>query len=89
MSAVEKNHQRLSIGELIALRGRLTDRWGGWIAGDGVYSHGEDLLRDMVPNKSYFHVLILNIFGELPDERFCKTPLQQPTPAASHVQTGQ
>ncbi len=60
------------IEQLIAQRGRLVDRQGGWLAGVGVFSHGHDLLRDMLPARSYFHVLVLNALGYVPEDRFCK-----------------
>ncbi len=56
---------------LLAQRGKLLDRKGGWIAADGVFSHGQDLLREMLPNKSYFHVLVLNALGFVPEDRLC------------------
>lgn len=58
--------------ELDQRRGNLRHRKGGWLIGKGVYSHGEDLMRDLLPNKTYFHVLILNATGRMPEDRFCR-----------------
>ncbi len=57
---------------LLQQRGKLLDRDGGWLAGTGVFSHGHDLLREMLPNYRYFHVLVLNALGFVPEERFCR-----------------
>lgn len=57
---------------LLAQRGKLLNRRGGWLAEKGVFSYGEDLLRNMIPNKTYFHVLGLNALGYVPEDRFCR-----------------
>ena len=57
---------------LLAQRGKLLNRRGGWLSGKGVFSYGEDLLRDMIPKKTYFHVLGLNALGYVPEDRFCR-----------------
>jgi citrate synthase len=57
---------------LLQQRGKLLDRSGGWLVDKGVFSHGKDLLRDMLPNKRYFHVLVLNALGYVPEDRFCR-----------------
>ena len=59
------------ITELLKHRRKLLGRNGGWLAGKGVYSYGHDLLKEMLPNKRYFHVLILNVLGRVPEDRFC------------------
>jgi citrate synthase len=59
------------VEELLKHRGKLLARDGGWLAGKGVYSHGHDLLKEMLPNKRYFHVLMLNALGRVPEDRFC------------------
>ena len=48
---------------LLQQRGKLLDRDGGWLAGTGVFSHGHDLLREMLPNYRYFHVLVAQEIG--------------------------
>ena len=60
------------VESLLEHRNKFINRDGGWLAGVGVYSHGHDLLREMLPNKSYFHVLILNVLGFVPEDRFCR-----------------
>lgn len=60
------------VARLEELRNVLHNRRGGWLAGVGAFSYGRDILRDMLPNKTYFHLLILNVTGELPEDRFCK-----------------
>lgn len=61
-----------TVKKLLAHRGKLPDRQGGWIIGEGVFSHGKDLLRDMLPNASYTHVLVLNALGFVPEDRLCR-----------------
>lgn len=60
------------ITELDKQRGQLDNRNGGWIIGRGAFSHGHDLMRDLLQNKTYFHVIVLNATGRLPEDRFCK-----------------
>lgn len=60
------------IDYLLQQRGKLLDRKGGWLASEGVFSNGHDLLREMLPNKSYFHVLVLNALGFVPEDKFCR-----------------
>jgi citrate synthase len=51
-------------------RGILKTRKGGFIISQGaVYSHGYDLLQDLLGTHSFFQVLILNITGRLPERR--------------------
>ena len=59
------------IETLDKLRGKLPNRKGGWIIGRGVFSSGYDLLNELLPNKSYFHVMVLNATGRMPDDDFC------------------
>jgi len=59
------------IEELNRLRGKLSHRKGGWIIGSGVTSYGYDLLNELLPNKSYFHVMVLNATGRMPDDDLC------------------
>lgn len=54
-------------------RNTIRTRKGGAIIGDGrVYSHGYSILEELLGNASFFQVLILNITGNLPDERLAK-----------------
>ena len=57
---------------LLERRKKLLDRRGGWLVDEGVFSYGHDLLREMLPNKSYFHVVVLNALGFVPEDKFCK-----------------
>jgi citrate synthase len=59
------------IRDLLNARGVLDKRSGGWLAGQGVFSHGHDLLKDLLPSHSYFHVMVLNALGFLPDDKLC------------------
>lgn len=60
------------VKELLEHRGKLLDRKGGWIIKEGVFSHGKDLLREMLPNYSYTHVIVLNALGFVPEDRLCR-----------------
>ena len=51
------------------LRGVIRTRKGGWIIGEGVYSHGYSILKELVGKVSYFQMMILNITGKLPEKR--------------------
>ncbi|MBE9485958.1 MAG: hypothetical protein IMY82_02165 [Chloroflexi bacterium] len=46
-------------------RGIIRSRKGGWKIGEGVFSHGYNLLEDFVGNKSYFQVMVLHATGRL------------------------
>ena len=48
-------------------RGKIFSRPGGWFAGRGVFCHGYSLLDELVGEKSYFQLLILNATGRLVD----------------------
>jgi citrate synthase len=47
-------------------RGVIRSSKGGWFAGKGVFSHGYDMMRDLVGQVSYMQVIILNATGRLP-----------------------
>ena len=38
---------------------------GGWVIGEGVYSHGYDMMEELVGHKTYMQVVILNATGRL------------------------
>lgn len=59
------------INALDSIRGKLIHRKGGWLIGQGAFSYGYDLLNDLLPNKSYFHVLVLNATGKMPSDALC------------------
>lgn len=46
-------------------RQRIRSRTGGWFPGKGVFSHGYSMLDELVGEKSYFQILILNATGRL------------------------
>ena len=46
-------------------RGRIISNTGGWFPGEGVFSHGYNMLEDLVGQKSYFQILILNATGKM------------------------
>ena len=46
-------------------RGKIISNTGGWFPGKGVFSHGYSLLEELVGEKSYFQLLILNATGRL------------------------
>lgn len=46
-------------------RGKIFSRTGGWFPGKGVFSHGYSMLDELVGEKSYFQILVLNATGKL------------------------
>lgn len=46
-------------------RGTIKSRRGGWKIGQGVFSHGYNLLEDFVGQKTYFQVMVLHVTGRL------------------------
>ena len=52
---------------LDARRKKIISRTGGWIPGKGVYSHGYSMLDELVGEKSYFQILVLNATGKMVD----------------------
>ncbi|PUA29146.1 MAG: hypothetical protein B0W54_00605 [Cellvibrio sp. 79] len=48
-------------------RGKIFSNTGGWFPGKGVFSHGYSMLEELVGEKTYFQVLILNATGKLVD----------------------
>lgn len=47
-------------------RGTIRSRKGGWKVGKGVFSHGYDMMEDLVGKVSYFQVMILHATGRMP-----------------------
>lgn len=47
-------------------RNRVFSRKGGWFPGRGVFSHGYEMMRDLVGRASYMQVVALNATGRLP-----------------------
>lgn len=50
-------------------RGKIFSKTGGWIAGQGIYTHGYSMLDDLIGKKSYFQIMILNATGKLVERR--------------------
>lgn len=50
-------------------RGVIRSRKGGWQIGKGVFSHGYNMMDDLVGQASYFQIMMLNILGYLPERR--------------------
>ncbi len=48
-------------------RGKIISNTGGWFPGKGVFSHGYSMLEELVGEKSYFQILVLNATGRLID----------------------
>jgi citrate synthase len=46
-------------------RGKIISNTGGWFPGKGVFSHGYSMLEELVGEKSYFQILVLNATGRL------------------------
>ena len=53
------------VNELEQYRHHIYSKTGGWLLGRGVYTHGYSLLEELIDNKSYFQVMILNATGKL------------------------
>ncbi|MGV1100732.1 hypothetical protein ACUUL3_15145 [Thiovibrio sp. JS02] len=50
-------------------RGVIRSRIGGMVIGEAVYSHGYDIMEELVGKVSYFQMLVLNVTGRLPERR--------------------
>lgn len=46
-------------------RGKILSNTGGWFPGKGVFSHGYSMLDELVGEKSYMQIVILNATGRL------------------------
>ena len=42
---------------------------GGWLAGEGVFNHGYNMMNDFVGKISYMQVVVLNATGRLPERK--------------------
>jgi hypothetical protein len=58
-----------SIQALDNNRNTVRSSTGGWRVGQGVYSHGYSMLDELVGEKSYFQIMILNATGKLVEKR--------------------
>ncbi len=50
-------------------RNKIHSKKGGWLIGKGVFSHGYDMMNDLVGKASYMQVMILNATGRMPERR--------------------
>jgi citrate synthase len=53
------------IADLNRRRGKIISATGGWFPGKGVFSHSYSMLEELVGEKTYFQILILNATGRL------------------------
>lgn len=60
------------VAALDKLRHCLPQRDGGWKIGEGVFSHGVDLLAETLNPGSYFRIFVVNATGREPEDRFCR-----------------
>jgi hypothetical protein len=49
-------------------RGKIFSKTGGWFPGKGVYSHGYSMLDELVGEKTYIQIIVLNATGRLVDK---------------------
>lgn len=50
-------------------RGRIFSSKGGWRIGEGIFSHGFNMMEDFVGTISYMQLVVLNATGRLPERR--------------------
>ncbi|MCF6355680.1 MAG: hypothetical protein L3J26_11375 [Candidatus Polarisedimenticolaceae bacterium] len=50
-------------------RAKIYSKRGGWRIGKGVYNCGYDMMNELVGEKSYMQIVILNAVGRLPERR--------------------
>lgn len=66
LSNVNNTHSDLEIIQYLDdRRGKIISATGGWFPGKGVFSHGYSMLEELVGEKSYFQILVLNATGKL------------------------
>lgn len=49
--------------------GIIRTKVGGMVIGEAIYSHGYDMMAELVGTASYFQVMVLNVTGRLPERR--------------------
>ncbi|MFT6387682.1 MAG: citrate synthase [Cellvibrionaceae bacterium] len=57
-----------TISSLDQKRNVIHSKTGGWIPGTGVFSHGYSMLDELVGEKTYFQIMILNATGKLAEK---------------------
>ncbi len=50
-------------------RNKIYSKKGGWLIGKGVFSHGYEMMNELVGEVSYMQVMILNATGRMPERR--------------------
>jgi len=50
-------------------RNKIYSQKGGWLIGKGVFSHGYEMMNELVGKVSYMQVMILNATGRMPERR--------------------
>jgi hypothetical protein len=66
LSNAKKSHSNSTTLNLLEQkRGKVISNTGGWFPGIGVFSHGYNMLEQLVGEKSYFQILILNATGKM------------------------
>lgn len=70
LSNVKLPHSQAEIiADLDQRRGKIISNTGGWFPGKGVFSHGYSMLEELVGEKTYFQILILNATGRLVEKQ--------------------
>lgn len=64
---MSSNHRNRVTEFLDQQRGIVRSRTGGWFPGKAVYCHGYSMMDELVGQKSYFQVLVLNATGKMVD----------------------
>lgn len=59
-----------AVHDLDQRRGKIISNTGGWFPGKGVFSHGYSMLEELVGQKTYFQILILNATGKMVERPF-------------------
>src|SRR3954468_1634650 len=66
--AATTNSDQKFIHYLDECRGKVVSNTGGWFPGKGVFSHGYSMLDELVGEKTYTQILVLNATGKLIDK---------------------
>jgi len=56
---------KYTLEKLDSKRNTIVSHKGGWYPGKGVFTHGYQLLDDLVVNKSYIQIVVLNATGKM------------------------
>lgn len=65
----KNSHSNLdAISALDKRRGKIISHTGGWFPGKGVFSHGYSMLDELVGEKTYMQIVVLNATGKLIDK---------------------